>query len=504
MFRVKVALIAAVVVAVVTGVVFVQVTGRLDESVTKHVEAMVKDAQQMVARSSRLESTDLTSLTAGVAHDAEIVGVVSETNEDKRRQAATVACDGYFARLEKDKHKPGIIGIVDAKGHLIARDHSNNWRYGDDLTKDFPSLGAALAGPPKKDVWDMDGVMYRVAASSVKSPTGSVLGAVFIGYVQSGGDATEESERAGVEVAYFFESKGKMKIGASSFKRGEGGSSESTEEKVLAEQLFQAQQPDGTVGLAAPATGKHEATPLFRVKLSGDEWVGAAAPLLGNIETSTTKSGFVVLTSLSAAKAPVSPIGMMVLVVGLVGLLAAVGAAVMTARRFLNPLDKVEGGVTEVINGNRDYVFESPSQDFEGLANGLNVMLARLLGRPEPGEEEEEGASEGSGQSNRWQGDGIFVDEAAAAAGGAQAATAEEAAQLAAEPENAYYQRIWREYHAARQQTGEGVEGLDGEQFLSKLRQNEAVLCKKYNARMVRFKVVVKGNQTTLKPVPIA
>jgi hypothetical protein len=40
--------------------------------------------------------------------------------------------------------------------------------------------------------------------------------------------------------------------------------------------------------------------------------------------------------------------------------------------------------------------------------------------------------------------------------------------------------------------------------FVAKLRQNEATLRGKYSCRMVRFKVVVKNNQTTLKPVPIA
>jgi hypothetical protein len=79
---------------------------------------------------------------------------------------------------------------------------------------------------------------------------------------------------------------------------------------------------------------------------------------------------------------------------GLIGVLAAVGAALMTARRFLMALDAIEAGVSEVINGNQDYVFESPSPDFEGLANGLNVMLARLLGRPEPDSDEEGGGDD--------------------------------------------------------------------------------------------------------------
>lgn len=484
MFRVKAALIAAGVVAIVTVGVFFHASGKLDDYVSKRVEATVLHAQQQLVRSSRLESVDLTALTAGFAREDEFAKIFSAANEQGRRAAAGAACDGHNGRLEKDNKKAGLIGVVDARGHLVARDLSYNWRYDDDLTKDFPSLGAAIApgGQPNKDIWEIDGTMYRVGAAAIRDGSGRVLGGVFVGYVQSAGDATKEAERSGVDVVYFFQSKAGMKIHASSFKRAEGASSESAEEKALAEQIF---TPGGP---AAPAIEKHEETALFRVKINGEDWVAAAAPLTGNVPTSTTKSGFVVLTSLSQARAPLSSVPLVILLVGLAGILGAVGAAALNARRFLGPLDAIEAGVTEVINGNQEYVFEKLSPDFEGLANGLNVMLARLTGRPEPGDDDapEEGE------------EGLFVDEAAAAA------PSPEASALAAEPADAYYQRIWREYAQARQQTGEGIEGLDGETFLAKLRQNEAALARKYGARMVRFQVVVKGNQVTLKPVPIA
>ena len=77
--------------------------------------------------------------------------------------------------------------------------------------------------------------------------------------------------------------------------------------------------------------------------------------------------------------------------------------------------------------------------------------------------------------------------------------------------------------HAAAQQAAEdagfGVNGnavwvpngkeaesnasLDFNGFVERLRKSEASLKGKYNCRAVRFKVVVKNGQTTLKPVPI-
>jgi hypothetical protein len=158
--------------------------------------------------------------------------------------------------------------------------------------------------------------------------------------------------------------------------------------------------------------------------------------------------------------------------------------------------------VAEVINGSRDVTFEAGSPDFEGLANGLNVMMARLLGRPDPTDDELGGSGDSgeSGAAGRWQGE-MSIEENAT--GPVPLASSPENLKLANEPEDQYYRRVFDEYVAARKQTGEGVEGLAYEPFTAKLKQNEAALCKKYGARMVRFKVVTKNNQTTLKPVPI-
>ena len=60
----------------------------------------------------------------------------------------------------------------------------------------------------------------------------------------------------------------------------------------------------------------------------------------------------------------------------------------LSHRRLIAQVDQIELGVTDIINGNVDRTFRPVGPELDGLANGLNVMLARLLGRPEPGEEE--------------------------------------------------------------------------------------------------------------------
>ena len=93
---------------------------------------------------------------------------------------------------------------------------------------------------------------------------------------------------------------------------------------------------------------------------------------------------------------------------GLIAILVALGAAVLTAKRFIGPLDKIELGVAEIINGNIDYTFKPVGPDFEGLSNALNVMLARLLGREEPNEDAVEEEEDGG---KVWRAEQMIIEE---------------------------------------------------------------------------------------------
>jgi hypothetical protein len=480
MYRARIGLAAAAVVAILTAVVAMSVGSTVTTASTKSVESAVERAQAAFPKLDLLRGIEQTNETAKMAREDEF-GEVFTKSGDAQRQAAFVAVQARNARLEQAGHKADLVAVVGANGHVVSRDLNIDAMYDDDLKAKFPSVGTALNGVANKDVWKFDGHLYRVAAAPIRSKSGAVVGVLVVGYGASAQDASSDRDKTGAEVAYFLDDK----LQASSFKK-EGG--ESTEEKQLAAQLF-----DGPKYAATAAT---ENTKQFHLKIGGEDWVGAAGPLPGNMTKS--RGGFVVLASLSQARAPYAGLQGWVLLLGIVSLLAAVAATVLTAVRFINPLDHIETGVAEVINGNHDYSFESPSQDFEGLANALNVMMARLTGRPDPTDEDTGG--EPAGGQQRWQGE-LAVDDNVSRTGPQESP---ENAALAAEPEADYLRRVFNEYVAARQKNNEGTEGLELGSFSTKLRQNEAQLKAKHNCRAVRFKVVVKNGQTTLKPVPIA
>jgi hypothetical protein len=118
-------------------------------------------------------------------------------------------------------------------------------------------------------------------------------------------------------------------------------------------------------------------------------------------------------------------------------------------------------------------------------------MLARPLGRPEPGDEEfdEEGNPVIPGKVDFDEKDLAPADSAAM--------------QLAAEPEPEYYTRLFNEYVKAREQTGTPASDLTFDSFIAKLRVNEGKLKAQHQCKAVRFRVVVADGKVTLKPVPI-
>jgi hypothetical protein len=184
--------------------------------------------------------------------------------------------------------------------------------------------------------------------------------------------------------------------------------------------------------------------------------------------------------------------GLLILLLGGVALVLALAGMHFASKRILDQVDQIEVGVAEIINGNTERTFRPVGAELDGLANGLNVMLARLLGRPEPSDDdfdEDEGGAPAP----------VEFGEASKAHASAES----EAETLAREPEAAYYRRVHDEYRAARDAAG-NPDPVTLEAFTAKLRVNEGKLKAQHQCRMVRFKVVTADGKVILKPIPIA
>src|SRR5262249_37022824 len=221
---------------------------------------------------------------------------------------------------------------------------------------------------PSKDIWNYPKTATAVGVAPIEEPQFlTVKGVVVIAYSLSTKEAQQNASLLGTEVVYMYGDR----VVATSFKRPSD-----VEELSKSEDLK---------GLAKDAlAGK--ARKVVPLVVDGAKYLASGAPLPQNYQDK--QSSAVVLASLSEAQDAIATVKWTILILGIGALVVALLAMIITSRTILHPAEDIELGVNEVINGNVDYLFKPAGKDFDGLANALNVMLARLLGRPEPSEDD--------------------------------------------------------------------------------------------------------------------
>jgi hypothetical protein len=484
MHRMKIGLAAAALLLAFTGFFYFSSTSSLTASATRDVEELVARAQRAQLQISHLGGLDFANLASETARRPGVLGAVSRGDETARRQAAFEECEAINAALAPAGRKADIVAILDGQGKVLSRDLNPNAEFGENYATKYPAVGAALKGRAVKDVWALQGRMTEVGVAPVVKSDGSVAGAVLVGYVLSAKKAEERRQMLGVEIGFFHD--GKMQT--SSFVSegtGENAKEDVGKTQALANVLFAGPK------LADEALQKNAGTAIHHFQIEDKDYAVVAAPLPGNFADKS--SGVVLLASVSDAVTGARAEGQPVVILGVLAILVALGASVLTAKRFIAPLDQIELGVGEVINGNIDYTFKPVGPDFEGLSNSLNVMLARLLGRDEPNEDAVE---EEETEVEKWKAEQMTIDEGdGAASAGAQA--------LGQEQEAAYYPRLYNEYLAALRALGKPTEGVSVQQFMAKLRLTEAGLKQKWTCKIVRFQMVTQGDQIVFRAVRI-
>jgi hypothetical protein len=347
--------------------------------IARDTEARVVDAvrraSQLAERSHRLRAFERAERAASLAADGEFAALFSLVPTE-RAAAAFVAIEGNNARLGKQGRRADLLLVVGADGKVLARDSDPRALFGEDLAARHPVIAAALRGEAGADVWLFDGKLLHVSASPVR-PAEEVLGAVVLGTGFSTRDARAEAGVLGADVAYFFDGRVFASSLAVPGSVGEGGDAAEDVERVSA------------VAAALLATGRgsgggeaaRDPAPL-EIELPDrrpERYVAAVAEL-----GPSARAGVIVLSSVTGPVREAQRMGRLLLAVGLVAWLVLVVSLMRLGQYFERRLDQIEIGVSDVISGNVDATFQA-FDEFEGLCNGLNVMIARLLGRPEPG-----------------------------------------------------------------------------------------------------------------------
>lgn len=496
MSRTVIAAVVAAVIAALTAIAYFITTKQAEQLVRNEADTGLKRAYQVVQRLKTLEMVEVTNKVERLSARPEFVAAIKSSSTAERVQQARIGFQKFTSDDKQGTTKPDIIALVDATGDILAMHDvptvvPKQWKTdkGDSI---LPALNVVLGRKVIiSDIWNYgDKGMMKVGVAPIidpeapvsKDPEGVVIiGAIVVAYAQTARSTQEDRKLLGTEIAYY---DGKRVI-ASSFTRGPSSVDEDTGKRDAVTSLL--------------STGKLSESGIQRVSILDTEYLAATVKL----PRSTTKelpSNYPPLTAGAVVLAPlekaddgdsVGSVKLFILLLGGGALAIAMLGLYLSHRRLVAQVDQVEGGVTDIINGNVDRTFRPVGPELDGLANGLNVMLARLLGRPEPGEEEfdEEGNPIVPGR--------VEFDE-----GEERPAPDPDLAALAQESEPDYYKRVYTEYLAARKASGAPDE-VSFENFIAKLKVNEGKLKAQYQCRAVRFRVVTKDGKVTLKPVPI-
>ncbi|HLL23546.1 MAG TPA: MXAN_5187 C-terminal domain-containing protein [Kofleriaceae bacterium] len=494
MSRTVIAAVVAVVIAGLTAIAYFVTSQSFEERARKDADQALTRAYQVVQRLNQLQGIDVSNKAERLAALPEFVGAIKSSGDDRRRQAQI----GFQKFMSADKEgaiKPDIIALVDDSGDMLAMHEvpsvvPKQWKNAKDESI-LPALNVVLRKRVIiSDIWDDGKGMMKIGVAPVidpdnvdpKNPEGvAIIGAIVVAYAQTAQNAQNDKALLGTEIVYF---DGKRVV-ASSFTRG-GSDEDTAKTRELAKIL---------------ESGNVTDTASKRRISIGDTDYLIAGVRMPRKTTKELPSDYPAITAGAIVMSPIIPasnagtVKMFILLLGGGALAIAMLGVYLAHRRLMAQVDQLEQGVTDLINGNVDRTFQPVGNELDGLANGLNVMLARLLGRPEPGEEEfdEEGNQIVPGR----------VEFEETEQGGAQAPAVDpDIAALAQESEPDYYKRVYTEYVAAKRASGKPDE-VSFENFIAKLKVNEGKLKAQYNCRAVRFRVVTKDGKVTLKPVPI-
>ncbi len=456
------------------------VKSELETSLGTRIDAEIANDQQLFGRSWRLSALEFVEQTRDRANTREVQGAFNALDENSRRSRAFEQANNVAAWFQDPARgrggMPDIVAILDETGKVIARHQDRNRMYGESLLAAIPSIRRTIEGHAAHDAWwkEDENKLLQVALSPIRNAEGGVIGVLLVGYDISNGIATRESEVLGRAVVIV---EGE-RIYSSSIDQGAVA--------ALQTELF------GT--LASNTTSALGGTPSapFVTDLGGESWIGTIAPLP---ETPSVNIAFAVLGNRTEQMAPAQVATVILALMG-VGLLFVLVYGFVIGSSFLRPIEAIEEGVLTVINGRTDFRIDVESSEFGGLAYRINQLINVFTGVAET---DEDGRSAGGGG---WEG-AAAPTQGSAGGGGGEEEDAAVAAQLAAEDEGTYHQRIYDEYVAAKQAAGEDVSNIPMDRFIARLQKNAASLTKKHGCKMVRFRVQQRGAQVILKPVII-
>ncbi|MGH7284264.1 MAG: MXAN_5187 C-terminal domain-containing protein, partial [Polyangiaceae bacterium] len=163
------------------------------------------------------------------------------------------------------------------------------------------------------------------------------------------------------------------------------------------------------------------------------------------------------------------------------------------------PIAQLEEGLLAILNGQTDKRFQLDHPDLGGLAFRIDQLLNQLMGIEEDTTDEQGRVSKAPSAAQLSAAMSVDKSGLIPADGDLDANAV---AQLAAEPEGAYYARIFAEYIAAKKALGEPTDHITDATFRGRIQSMEQEASAK-QGKPVRYRVQTRGKEVVLLAIPL-
>lgn len=332
-------------------------------------EELVRDVDPSVDRGVELLSAvrdqagdALLDAVEASAASPELAAVFAAESESARREAAFAFAEQQaraFAGLPRRGRQADLVAVLDENGRVIARNVERNQDHGRDLRAELPAVARALTGARGAKVRDYVryGENWFEAAVIPVLGDGRPRGALLVGFAPADSAARDDASRIGVGVGYVFREGERFTV-----------QSLSVGQQTEKEQL-------GT-WLNAQGAQLFRNRARYTVTLGGQEFRVAVLPMPG--ASGGQIGGAVVLRSLTAARAPASDVAMPALLAMLLGVLLVTGYNLYLAMYLQKPIEQIEDGLLQVINGNPHHRIQVEHEELGGVIYRVNQLLASV------------------------------------------------------------------------------------------------------------------------------
>jgi hypothetical protein len=449
---------------------------------TTQLQADAKHDVQSASARLQLDGLRTERWLAGKAAEGATLEVMSKSSPTARAEAATSLSDAVLSAAMGSPafagNVPSLVVLVDAQGKILGRNGSTLGR-GDDLAALYPGLKTALAtGQSGSDVWFTPprNDQYLASYAPVKNEQGRVMGAIAAGFTLND-ELSRVSEATTGRALKLVMLQGAALVvvansayGSDQITEALAGPAKDSLKGALTQGHVALTETNGVIVAAAPIDG------------FGD---GHRAGLVGAKPASLIENITGMLLPLVAG-------------VTLLGLVLVIAGGWLLGTYITSPITELEEGLLAILNGQTDKRFQLDHPDLGGLAFRIDQLLNQLMGIEEDNTDSEGRISKAP--SNADFNAAMNVDDKRAQADDAM--DAQSLQQLAAEPIDAYYARIYGEYIAAKKSFGEPTDHISDAAFKGRIQGMEQEASTKYG-KPVRYKVQTRGREVILLAIPL-